>query len=434
MEEEQENETDFTNLVLNLPLFSCIVREQLWLKKTVVSKSYIKKAIEDPRLFKEFSVLKSIRSEDSIVESNEENVSKSNHKSQRNPEYQLKLYEDLNWNVVPDYNWPVHPGDYSPLSPDGEFLDRHGKIGLDFWNWNRERSPLGYIPPLCTCKMTTDCVDHLRRWTRYMKLDFDKKVCNNDVCRGLLYIPFSLLEVPLNRIISNCSEFALKVKVPDSTDLYCGNMKHTLILCTTSKEHEKECLDAIEHSEISYPLVYDVKAEDFIPYFKKYNEETRESPLMSVEPIDSDVSDPEENYGMGQLFAIRKLRDNVLIEKYDQNLRVTSPVDEQLLSTWDKMVEESVKDQAKKEPGYKLLSKKINPESFCNLGSEELTRLRKELEAQDYIIYQMVESFSTNRRPLSFVLRESDQTNGYDLDDNQEPIDETNPYKKRKNN
>ncbi|BAM39854.1 conserved hypothetical protein [Theileria orientalis strain Shintoku] len=335
MEEEGNESTRYHEAMLKLPLYSCVIKELIWLKKVTKSKQFLKKTIEDPQLLKDFSILKTIRADEENVTVKENGQLKK--KTQVNLERQLKLYEDLQWSRVPGYFWPVHSGDYSPLSPDGEFVDRHGKLGLDFWQWNRETSPLGYIPPLCTCKRTEDCVTAVKKWIKNMKLEYEHRVCDNEVCRGMLYVPYSLLEIPLNRAISNGSEFAQKVKVPNETDVYCGNMKHTIILCTTSRRHEKKCMEAIELSDVPSPLIYDVDCEDFVPYFKKHNDHCKESPLMTVEPIDSDVSDSEQSYGMGQMFAIRRLNSRVMFEKYDQSTKKTAPVDDLLLKAWEKI-------------------------------------------------------------------------------------------------
>ncbi|UKJ90164.1 hypothetical protein MACJ_001095 [Theileria orientalis] len=369
MEEEENESTIYQDAMLKLPLYSCVIKELIWLKRVTTSMPFLKKTIEDPQLLKDFSILKTIRAD-------EENASVKDNvqlpkKAQVNLERQLKLYEDLQWSRVPGYFWPVHSGDYSPLSPDGEFVDRHGKLGLDFWQWNRETSPLGYIPPLCTCKRTEDCINSVKKWIKNIKLEYEHKVCENDVCRGMLYIPYSLLEIPLNRAISNGSEFAQKVKVPNETDVYCGNMKHTIILCTTSRRHEKKCLEAIELSEVPSPLIYDVEFEDFVPYFKSYSDHIDESPLMTVEPIDSDVSESEQTYGIGQMFAIRRLNNHVMFEKYDTTTKKTEPVDDLLLEAWDKMYS-TQKSQDTDEESKEDVNKQSTGENTQQKPREEL--------------------------------------------------------------
>ncbi|UKK02297.1 hypothetical protein MACK_001653 [Theileria orientalis] len=406
MEEEENENTSYHDAMLKLPLYSCVIKELIWLKRVTTSKAFLKKTIEDPQLLKDFSILKTIRAD-------EENASVKDNvqlkkKAQVNLERQLKLYEDLQWSRVPGYFWPVHSGDYSPLSPDGEFVDRHGKLGLDFWQWNRETSPLGYIPPLCTCKRTEDCITSVKKWIKNMKLEYEYKVCVNDVCRGMLYIPYSLLEIPLNRAISNGSEFAQKVKVPNETDVYCGNMKHTIILCTTSRRHEKKCLEAIELSEVPSPLIYDVECEDFVPYFKRYSDYTEESPLMTVEPIDSDVSDSEQSYGMGQIFAIRRLKNHIMFEKYDPITKKTEPVDDLLLEAWDKMCSMTKSQDAEKSK--EEVNKQLVVENTQEKPSEDL---EVEIELKEDFPDLIIDKAATNTvRNTATTERSTSNTQG----------------------
>ncbi|KAK1443905.1 hypothetical protein BgAZ_207810 [Babesia gibsoni] len=289
------------------------------------------------------------------------------------------LFKDLQWKDEYSYAWPIRGGDFSPLSPDGELLERSGKIGLDFWRWHRDTAPLGYTPPLCTCKRTKHAQETLKRYATGVLAQPNKAVCDNDVCRGLLYIPYSLIELPLNRRISNGSEFVRDVGVPNETDVYCGNMKHTLVICTTSPEHEVACLKAISNSELAGSLVYNVRRGTFIPYFKKYVQQKAMGPLMTVEPIDSDVSDSNENYGFGDVFAIKIINGGIVIHKYNTVHKAVMPLDPSMLRTWMGINDSSPEDMPKQA---------------------EVTSVK------DYILCELIESFSNERRPLGFSLRD----------------------------
>eukprot|EP00371_Babesia_bovis_P003486 XP_001612133.1 hypothetical protein [Babesia bovis T2Bo] len=284
------------------------------------------------------------------------------------------LYQDLGWDLETNFYYTIRPGDFSPLSPDADVLERSGKIGLDFWKWNRDRNPLGYTPPLCTCKRMAEPKALLRKYATGITAPKELRVCENDVCRGLLYIPYSMIEVPLNRTISNGSEFAKQVAVPDDTDVYCGSMKHTLVLCTTSRKHEEECLEAIRKSNVPHTLVYDVRAPDFLPYFKKRLDTITIAPLMAVEPIDSDVSDNEDNYGFGECFAVKHTERGLVIHKYDPSTQELSEIDPAMLKCWAG-------------------------------GDDELLPQEPVTQLGDYTLCELIESFSGERRPLKLSLR-----------------------------
>ncbi|GIX63583.1 serine/threonine-protein kinase nek2, putative [Babesia caballi] len=287
------------------------------------------------------------------------------------------LARDLRWKFTSSFFYAIRPGDFSPLSPDGEVLERSGRIGVDFWRWHRDSAPLGYTPPLCTCKRTADTLAMLRRYVLGLPSPSERRVCENDVCRGLLYVPHSLLEVPLNRIVSNGSQFVRHVPVPNDTDVYCGNMKHTLVICTTSPAHEVECLSAIRQSDMPDSLIYRVNASGFIPYFKPHEVTGSIAPLMTVEPIDSDVSDSEENYGYGETFAVKRTATGLVIHKYDTSTQEVHPVEESMLRTW------------------------VGAEG----AQSELREQAPVTSAEDYMICELIECFSNERRPLTFTLR-----------------------------
>ncbi|ORM41870.1 putative serine/threonine-protein kinase nek2 [Babesia sp. Xinjiang] len=317
----------------------------------------------------------------------QENVDKNVNLTDKQPPM---LYRDLHWRAQTTFYYPVRPGDVSPLSPDAEALERCGRIGFDFWRWRRNMTPLGYTPPLCTCKRTAETTDMLKRYALKQPDPMEHRVCDNDVCRGLLYIPHSLLEVPLNRIVSNGSEFVRHVAVPNNTDVYCGNMKHTLVICTTSAKHETECLEAIRQSDVPDTLIYQVNSEGFIPYFKKRKDPASIAPLMTVEPIDSDVSDSEENFGIGETFAVKFGKKGMVIHKFDNSTQEISQIDETMLRSW-----------------------------IGNNRSAKLPKQEPVTAIEDYTVCELIDCFSNERRPLTFTLR------GYNTTENRQQSSKT---------
>ncbi|KAK2195359.1 hypothetical protein BdWA1_003035 [Babesia duncani] len=273
------------------------------------------------------------------------------------------LYGDLNWAPVCEYYWPVKVGDSSPLSPDGEALERRGKIGLDFWHWERDSAPLGYTPPLCTCKRPDIFKATLSAYVTG-ESTIENLVCDDNVCKGLLYIPYSLLEVSLNRVVCNAIEFAQKCNVPDNTDIYCGSMKHTIVLCTHDAEHERECLEAISASNLGAPLVFQVNKTNFIPFFKPVNT-SKTAPIIAI--------DSRNPMGIGEMFAILK-KIHLEIYKFNMATKQLQAIDPELLDNWS--------------DGLNSLYKYT---TVPNVSPD------------DYVVYELTESFSWDRRPLEFT-------------------------------
>lgn len=354
------------------PLYFTLLNENTYLRNELLSSTRLSHILNNLCRLRKASFPK-ILHEVNSSQQEEPPLDPSSETTSRPP----LLFRDLDWVEFRPDIWPIRPGDYSPLSPDGELLDRTGKIGLDFWRWNRENAPLGYTPPLCTCKRTKDAQSMLRQYALGIMHPPEKQVCDNDVCRGLLYIPHSLLEVPLNRVISNGSQFVKNVAVPNETDVYCGNMKHTLIICTTSVEHETECLKAIRNSDAPDSLIYRVSSSGFIPFFKKHAASGSLAPLMTVEPIDSDVSDTEENYGFGEIFAVKFSSGGLIIHKYNTASQTVVPLEASMLRSWLGGNDTALKDLPQQAPVTSV---------------------------KDYVLCELIESFSNERRPLSLFL------------------------------
>ncbi|KAF8820774.1 hypothetical protein IE077_002827 [Cardiosporidium cionae] len=94
-------------------------------------------------------------------------------------------------------------------------------------------------------------------------------VCFNKNCQGLLFVPYSFIEVSLNHEIDSVILFSKTVFVPADTELYCGNTRHTIIIVTRSPEHEYLCWKALSLRNLSdSSLIYDIDQNSFHPYFK----------------------------------------------------------------------------------------------------------------------------------------------------------------------
>ncbi|KNC35174.1 ubiquitin-conjugating enzyme [Plasmodium falciparum RAJ116] len=53
------------------------------------------------------------------------------------------------------------------------------------------------------------------------------RTCDNNLCCGLLYIPYSYIVVLLNRKIENLTYACTYLRIPSDTDIYYNNKKNT---------------------------------------------------------------------------------------------------------------------------------------------------------------------------------------------------------------
>ncbi|CRG93588.1 conserved Plasmodium protein, unknown function [Plasmodium gallinaceum] len=95
------------------------------------------------------------------------------------------------------------------------------------------------------------------------------KICDNNACCGLLYIPYSYIVVILNRKVENLTYACNNLNIPSNTDIYYNNKKNVITVCTKNSEHEFFCYYCLkQNSHVKNILIYDVYFEGFIPFFK----------------------------------------------------------------------------------------------------------------------------------------------------------------------
>ncbi|CCF72977.1 conserved Plasmodium protein, unknown function [Babesia microti strain RI] len=298
----------------------------------------------------------------------------------------------------------------SPLSPDGESLGRSSKIGLDVWKWSRHSAPLGYTPPLCTCSNLSMLYQNLTNIQNgQLRVIEQLKVCTDENCSGLLYVPYSLVEVPLNRKIDNAMSFTNHVKIPDHTDIYCGSLKHTLVLCTINLQHENQCLEAIKDAGIEHHLIYDVvNGGDIIPFFTpltqtndtilmaERNKASTECKALTLLLDESDDSHSQSAISGQYLITVHKLEQNKLaISKVLKNqYGEFKPLDQHFLETLKRSVDSSPTETATSFAS----NGDFGTENLCNYSEYKI------LETTT-LKCSMMDSFSKERRPLSLRLR-----------------------------
>ncbi|ESS29823.1 hypothetical protein TGDOM2_320160 [Toxoplasma gondii GAB2-2007-GAL-DOM2] len=92
-------------------------------------------------------------------------------------------------------------------------------------------------------------------------------VCPSPGCQGLLFVPYSLIEVPLVRGVESLSTLAESVALPSKTELFSGFLRHSAVVVCTSETHEQRCWRALKQANLHLSaLVFDVYANDFVPF------------------------------------------------------------------------------------------------------------------------------------------------------------------------
>ncbi|CBZ50540.1 conserved hypothetical protein [Neospora caninum Liverpool] len=86
-------------------------------------------------------------------------------------------------------------------------------------------------------------------------------------CQGLLFVPYSLIEVPLVRGVESLSTLAESVAFPSKTELFSGSLRHTAVVVCTNETHERLCWRALKQANLHRSsVVFDVDARGFVPF------------------------------------------------------------------------------------------------------------------------------------------------------------------------
>ncbi|KAJ1611808.1 hypothetical protein OIY81_376 [Cryptosporidium canis] len=142
---------------------------------------------------------------------------------------------------------PSVEGPDSPLSPfNTDLLILNEDTPSTYFEWSCADCPL-YIPKMCSCGTRDD-------GSRYF-------VCRNEGCEGLLKIPHSLIQIPLNRSVNSVQSFISRnMEIPNSLLIYYGKLKNSLTLVVFDREQEKnvaKCLSSSSDS-IGCVTIYDI--------------------------------------------------------------------------------------------------------------------------------------------------------------------------------
>ncbi|KAH8584949.1 uncharacterized protein ELE39_000900 [Cryptosporidium sp. chipmunk genotype I] len=144
---------------------------------------------------------------------------------------------------------PSVEGENSPLSPfntDLLFFNEDNSSSSIYFEWSCTDCPL-YMPKMCNCGTKSEGPHPM--------------VCNNESCEGLLKIPYSLIQIPLNRTINSVQSFVSEnMGIPNSTLIYYGKLKNSLLLVLFNKEQERNLVKALYNASNSIGCIalYDI--------------------------------------------------------------------------------------------------------------------------------------------------------------------------------
>lgn len=145
---------------------------------------------------------------------------------------------------------PSVEGADSPLSPfntDLLFFNEDASSSSIYFEWSCTECPL-YMPKMCNCATKSEGSYH------YM-------ICSNESCEGLLKMPYSLIQIPLNRKINSVQSFVSEnMGIPSSLLIYYGKLKNSLLLVLFDKEQERSVVRALYKSSESIGCIalYDI--------------------------------------------------------------------------------------------------------------------------------------------------------------------------------
>ncbi|KAH8739668.1 hypothetical protein FG386_001225 [Cryptosporidium ryanae] len=141
-------------------------------------------------------------------------------------------------------------GEYSPLTPGSEMTSPNEENLTNYslyFEWSSFEHPF-YLPKICSCE------------TKNEKL-FQKYYCENEKCEGLFEIPYSLIQVYLNRTINSIDSFVSEVKsLPNSLVIYYGKLRNSIVIVINDKEQEKAVIKSLSYYslEIGCISIYQV--------------------------------------------------------------------------------------------------------------------------------------------------------------------------------
>ncbi|KAL7067823.1 hypothetical protein ACR3K2_17320 [Cryptosporidium serpentis] len=165
-------------------------------------------------------------------------------------------------------------GGISPLSPLNTdllfFNDDTSSSSMVYFEWSCKDCPL-YLPKLCKCTdkhnsyalgiaNTRSHSDSNIEQKNFLVRDASD-ICSHDGCGGLTYMPFSFIQISLNRLYNSVESFISANKgLPESLNIFYGKLKNSLLLVTSDKNNENEVFKSLQNISynLGYIVVYDI--------------------------------------------------------------------------------------------------------------------------------------------------------------------------------
>ncbi|KAF7457683.1 putative serine/threonine-protein kinase nek2 [Cryptosporidium felis] len=121
----------------------------------------------------------------------------------------------------------------SPLSPlNTDLLFFNDETSSIYFEWSCTDCPL-YLPKICNCG-------------RKNQGNSQSVLCSDENCQGLTKIPYSLIQVPLNRNISSIQTFVSEnMGIPNSLIMFYGKLKNSLLIVLFDKDQEKRLVKSL---------------------------------------------------------------------------------------------------------------------------------------------------------------------------------------------
>ncbi|PFH36173.1 hypothetical protein BESB_043650 [Besnoitia besnoiti] len=218
-------------------------------------------------------------------------------------------------------------------------------------------------------------------------------VCPSPSCQGLLFVPYSLIEVPLVRGVESLSSLAETVAFPSNTELFSGLLRHTAVVVCASEAHERQCWRALKGAKLHLSsVVFDVDAGDFVPFHSRRDA----------------AFDPKKER-RGKSDSVLPFREQVQL---DQHLTELQHVGEAASSSAASLFAETAETGTKENGGAAEATgaeaRERDAETKENgvsgaLSTEDLVALV--FDPVDTEGRQRIASFAAERRPMEIALR-----------------------------
>ncbi|KAK6587708.1 hypothetical protein RS030_81264 [Cryptosporidium xiaoi] len=145
-------------------------------------------------------------------------------------------------------------GENSPLSPGSDIISPNEEdltSSSAYFELPTSEYPF-YLPKICSCGIKSEKPSQTL-------------CCENGECEGLLEIPYSLIQVYLNRTVNSIDTFVSEVRgLPNSLVIYYGKLRNSIVIVINDKNQEKSVIKSLSHYslELGCISVYQVSRDN----------------------------------------------------------------------------------------------------------------------------------------------------------------------------